>query len=137
MFSGKRVGCDSVKQEMPVGSGFYCAIHATAIIIRIYENSSSHSPKAIIDMQITFDPVKDGINIEKHGISLAAAVNFEWDEAIEWSDLRGNYGECRYCSIGYIGARLHYIVYVEREQVRRIISLRKANIREVRRYAEA
>jgi hypothetical protein len=88
-------------------------------------------------MQITFDPVKDGINIEKHGISLASAVNFEWDEAIEWSDLRGNYGECRCCSIGYIGARLHYIVYVEREQVRRIISLRKANIREVRRYAEA
>ena len=38
--------------------------------------------------------------------------------------------------IGYIGDRLYYVVYVEREEVRRIISLRKANLREVQRYAE-
>ncbi|MFB9290725.1 hypothetical protein ACFFTM_20515 [Pseudoduganella plicata] len=40
------------------------------------------------------------------------------------------------CAIAYIGDRLHYVVYVDREEVRCIISLRKANLREVKRYAE-
>jgi len=40
-------------------------------------------------------------------------------------------------AIAYIGDRLHYVVYVDRAEVRRIISLRKANLREVKRYAEA
>ena len=87
-------------------------------------------------MHITFDTNKDKANIEKHGISLAAASGFEWDEAATWMDERKNYGEVRMCGIGYIGIRLHYIVYVDRAEVRRIISLRKANMREVKRYAE-
>lgn len=39
--------------------------------------------------------------------------------------------------IGYIlgGVRLFCVVYVERGNVRRVISLRKANNREVERYA--
>jgi uncharacterized DUF497 family protein len=40
------------------------------------------------------------------------------------------------CAIAYFGERLYYVVYVDREEVRRIISLRKANLREVKRYAE-
>jgi hypothetical protein len=88
-------------------------------------------------MDITYDTVKDATNTEKHGVSLAAAAEFEWDEALAWSDDRQNYGEARMCAIGYIGVRLYYVVYVDRENVRRIISLRKANSREVKRYAEA
>jgi len=68
---------------------------------------------------------------------LAAAAEFEWDEALTWIDERKNYGEERMCAIGYIGMRLFYVVFVDRESVRRIVSLRKANSREVRRYAEA
>jgi len=41
------------------------------------------------------------------------------------------------CAIAYIGMRLFYVVYVDRAGVRRIISLRKANTRKVKRYAEA
>jgi uncharacterized DUF497 family protein len=33
-------------------------------------------------MDITFDPAKDHSNIVKHGISLGAANDFEWNEAI-------------------------------------------------------
>lgn len=43
----------------------------------------------------------------------------------------------RMCVIAYIGDRLYYGVYVDRDKVRRMISLRKANLREVKRYAEA
>lgn len=87
-------------------------------------------------MQITFDTNKDKVNIEKHGVSLAAASRFEWEDALIWTDERKSYGEERMCGIGYIGNRLHYIVYVDRDEERRIISLRKANMREVKRYAE-
>lgn len=90
----------------------------------------------IICMDISFDHTKDGGNLEKHGISLAAAVAIEWDAALTWQDERRDYGETRMCAIAYIGERLYYVVYVEREEVRRIISLRKANLREVKRYAE-
>jgi hypothetical protein len=38
--------------------------------------------------------------------------------------------------LGYTGDRLYFLVFVARGQERRIISLRKANQREVRRYAE-
>jgi len=86
-------------------------------------------------MQITFDPAKNQMNIAKHGIFLAMAVEFEWETALTWPDLRKNYGEDRMAGIGYIGLRLYYVVYVDRE-TRRIISLRKANDREVKRYAE-
>lgn len=95
-------------------------------ISRIYNNF----------MQITFDSAKDQINTDKHGVSLGAATDFEWDDAVVWADERKAYGEARMCAIGYIGVRLHYVVYVDRTDVRRIISLRKANSREEKRYAE-
>ena len=39
--------------------------------------------------------------------------------------------------LAYIGLRLYLVVYVDRDEGRRIISLRKANRREVNRYAQA
>lgn len=39
-------------------------------------------------------------------------------------------------AMGYIGQRLYVVVYVDRADSRRIISLRKANQREEKRYAE-
>jgi len=88
-------------------------------------------------MEITFDPAKDAINLAKHGISLAAAAEIEWDTLYAVPDMRQAYGEERMVGIGYIGLRLFVVVYVDRDDVRRIISLRKANRREENRYAEA
>lgn len=87
-------------------------------------------------MNITFDPSKDAKNTAKHGVSLANAVEFEWNEAVTWPDQRHEYGEHRMAGLGYIGNRLFYVVFVDREEERRIISLRKANQREVKRYAQ-
>jgi uncharacterized DUF497 family protein len=87
-------------------------------------------------MNIAFDPFKDLSNIEKHGVSLQAAEVFEWDTAVAWPDHRSAYGEARMIALGYIGNRIYNIVFVDRDGVRRIISLRKANQREVNRYAE-
>ncbi len=87
-------------------------------------------------MKIIFDPAKDVINTAKHGVSLADAAEFEWNEAIVWPDERREYGESRLAGLGYIGNRLFYVVFVDRHAERRVISLRKANQREVNRYAE-
>ena len=88
-------------------------------------------------MNITFDPAKDARNIAKHnGVSLTQAVDFEWDEAVTWPDQRREYGEDRIAGLGYIGDRLFSVVFVDRGDNRRIISLRKANHREVERYAQ-
>jgi uncharacterized DUF497 family protein len=88
-------------------------------------------------MEIIFDPAKDIANINKHGISLANTANIEWDTLYAVLDLRHLYAEDRMVGIAYIGLRLHVLVFVDRDEVRRIISLRKANRREVNRYAKA
>lgn len=85
-------------------------------------------------MHITFDPAKDARNIAKHGVSLALAGQLAWDEAVVWIDDRRNYGEARQCALAPLGSRLYAVVFVERAEGRRIVSLRKANDREVRRY---
>jgi uncharacterized DUF497 family protein len=88
-------------------------------------------------MEITFDLAKDVSNIAKHGISLADAIDMEWDTLYAVPDTRHVYGEDRMVGIAYIGLRLYAVVYVDRNEVRRIISLRKANRREESRYAKA
>jgi uncharacterized DUF497 family protein len=47
-----------------------------------------------------------------------------------WQDTRRDYGEARMIALGLIGTRLYCVVYVDRENVRRVISLRKANNKE-------
>ena len=86
-------------------------------------------------MNIIFDPVKDSGNIQKHGVSLADATLIEWDTAVTWPDVRHDYQEPRMIGLGYIKDRLFCVVFVDHADERRIISLRKANQREVKRYA--
>lgn len=87
-------------------------------------------------MNITFDPAKDVANRAKHGVSLADAAAMEWETVWLRPDGRHRYGETRMIGIGYIGQRLYGVVFTDRGDERRIISLRKANAREVARYAE-
>lgn len=87
-------------------------------------------------MQITYDPAKDATNQAKHGVSLAAAASIDWTSAVTWADTRMDYGEERMRGLGLIGNRVHAVVYVIRDQSRRIISLRKANHNEVMSYVD-
>ncbi|MBF0160636.1 MAG: BrnT family toxin [Magnetococcales bacterium] len=87
-------------------------------------------------MKIIRDPVKDIINREKHGLSLAEAAHLDWDKALIWEDTRRDYGESRQVALAVLGTRVHVVVFVDRTDGRRIISLRKANVKEVMRYVE-
>ena len=87
-------------------------------------------------MEITFDLGKDLANRAKHGMSLADARLLDWDSVISRQDSRHDYGEIRMIGIGYIRQRLHVVVYHERNDACRVISLRKANRREEKYYAK-
>jgi uncharacterized DUF497 family protein len=88
-------------------------------------------------MEVSYDPTKAQANLTKHGVSLSDTESFEWDTAIVWMDGRRDYGEIRMTGIGYIGLRLHVVVFTDRDNTRRIISLRKADDREIKHYAKA
>lgn len=83
-----------------------------------------------------WDEDKRAANLEKHGVDFSAALEFEWDTALTADDGRQDYGEPRFVSIGFIGPRLHVLVWTPRGERFRVISLRKANAREVKRYAD-
>jgi uncharacterized DUF497 family protein len=85
-------------------------------------------------MIISFDEHKDTINQQKHGISLALASSIDWDLLLSTEDARHNYGEVRIIGYAPIGSRIYCVVFTDREYERRIISLRKANSREVNHY---
>lgn len=84
-----------------------------------------------------WDEDKDRANRTKHGIGLDAATRLDWAVGVEVPDGRRDYGERRYVRFALLDARLHVCVFTLREGVRRIISLRKANSREIRRHGEA
>ncbi|HVR52352.1 MAG: hypothetical protein DI587_03585 [Variovorax paradoxus] len=86
-------------------------------------------------MRYTFDPAKQAANVAKHQVFFAAAAEFEWDVALVEVDHRQLYGETRFTAVGPLGERVHVMVFNLRETSVRIISLRRANSREVRRYA--
>ncbi len=87
-------------------------------------------------MKYEFDQAKDEVNRAKHGVSLALAEALFVGPHRSATDDRFDYGEVRQVAFGQIGGRLFVCVFVDRGSTRRIVSLRKANSREVKRYAE-
>jgi len=85
-------------------------------------------------MEFDFDPAKDASNRRKHGLSLADAARLDWETAVIWPDDRCDYGEARMRCLGYVGTRLHFVAFVDRNQHRRIITFRKANTKEFDLY---
>jgi uncharacterized DUF497 family protein len=86
-------------------------------------------------MEYEFDPVKDARNIAERGLSLALAPYVFEGLVHSTDDDRRDYGERRQIAYGLIRGRLFVCVFTDRSEIRRIISLRKANSREVDAYA--
>ena len=84
-----------------------------------------------------WDESKRVANLAKHGVDFAALIDFDWNRVIEFDDIRADYGERRIVAFGMIEGRLYALVYTPRGDKLRVISLRKANRREVGRYHNA
>ena len=85
-------------------------------------------------MDLVFDPAKNTQNIADRGLSFELAAGFDFAQALIWQDVRQNYGEARYCALGFIGTRVHALVFTLRANQLRVISLRLANARETKKY---
>lgn len=88
-------------------------------------------------MRVEFDPAKNASNLAKHGLSLALAAELDWEASLVWADERYEYGELRMIALAPDTGILYYVAFVDRGETRRIISLRKANRREVKHYVQS
>ena len=87
-------------------------------------------------MRFVFDPDKDKLNLDKHGLSLSFAEKLIWEEAYVWVDPRYAYDELRMIGLVPEGNTLYFVAFVDRGDVRRTIGLRLAERREVKKYVE-
>jgi uncharacterized DUF497 family protein len=86
-------------------------------------------------MRVTFDPDKDASNREKHGVSLALGAEVLGDAGrLDVLDVRFAGVEERFVAYGMVEKRVWVCVFTMRNDVYRIISVRKANGRETKRY---
>ncbi len=86
------------------------------------------------EMEIAFDPAKNARNIELRDLSFEQAVEFQFETALFSPDQRRDYDEARIRALGWLGKRLHALVFVETRRGIRVVSFRKANKREVNIY---
>lgn len=88
-------------------------------------------------MRITFDPAKNDRNVRLCRPSFEQVENFAFESALFDVDERKEYSETRYVALGLLGDRVHVLCFAETPDGIRVISFRKANSREVKRYAKA
>nr|WP_250528828.1 BrnT family toxin [Caballeronia sp. ATUFL_F1_KS4A] len=69
-----------------------------------------------------------------HVAQLAEVI--DWSAVLSYVDARREYMEVREVGIAPIGTRLYCVVFTQRGETMHVISLRKANDREVRNYAK-
>ena len=85
-------------------------------------------------MKIEFDVEKSKKNNNDRGLPFESVDEFDWESAIYSEDVRYAYPERRYVTMGCLGDRLHVLCFTPISGGVRVISFRKANLREVRRY---
>lgn len=89
-------------------------------------------------MDFEWDEAKDAANIAKHGVGFATACRIFESPVVSWIDDRSDYGEIREHSIGVVeGVLFLAVIHTVRGDKHRIISARRANRTERKRYEEA
>ena len=85
-------------------------------------------------MIIDFNPAKSAKNLAERELPFECVVDFDWESASVAVDSRNAYPERRLVAIGYLNERLHVLCFSPVAGGIRVISLRRANKREVSRY---
>ena len=87
-------------------------------------------------MRITFDPAKRNHAFDTRGLAFEdAALVFE-GQTLDMVDDRFDYGEERVITAGHLLGRMVIVVWTQRGDARHVISMRKANEREEKRFAQ-
>ena len=85
-------------------------------------------------MVLEFDPEKSARNAIERGLPFDRVNDIDWSSVIVFEDARTDYGELRLLLFGYIDGRLHAAVVTPRDDDLRVISLRRANRKEIGLY---
>ncbi|KQR87300.1 toxin [Burkholderia sp. Leaf177] len=88
-------------------------------------------------MPISYNALKNETNIRERGLSFEAVRDLDMTKALIVEDIRMAYEERRFQVLGLIEGRLHMLVFTPRGGKMHVISLRKANPREIKRYEQA
>lgn len=86
-------------------------------------------------MQIEYDPAKRDATLLKRGLDMAEVGAIFETELLTVEDGRMDYGEPRFVTVGYLNARMMFVAWTPRGSMRRIISMRKANDREIAKFS--
>lgn len=86
-------------------------------------------------MLIEFDPDKRNKTLTERGLDFARADEVFAGRHFTAEDIREDYSEPRYITVGKLDERMVVMVWTPRGEARRIISMRNANEREQARYA--
>jgi uncharacterized protein len=81
-------------------------------------------------MKIIFDPEKRKRTFAERGLDMGRANEVLSGPAVTSEDDRRDYGETRYLTVGFLDDRMVVVVWTQRDDAKRIISMRKANDRE-------
>lgn len=82
-------------------------------------------------MEIEYDEVKRQITLERRGLDFCDAELVFDTDYIEVVDDRGDYGETRYITYGWLRDRPVAIVWTPRGNARRIISMKHSHAKEI------
>ena len=85
-------------------------------------------------MDIVFDQAKRDATLENRGLDMARAGEVFDGTTLTAEDDRRDYGETRFITVGHLDGRMVFVAWTPRGPARRIISMRKANEREQRKY---
>ena len=85
-------------------------------------------------MKLAWDEAKRRATLRERGLDFSDATELFDGFNFTIEDNRKDYGEIRYSSSGHIGERLCFVIWTQRGDARHIISLRKANEREQKRF---
>lgn len=87
-------------------------------------------------MKFEYDLHKSQKNEQERQLPFSMVEDFEFDTAFIKQDLRYQYSEPRYQALRFIHHRLYALIFCIRGEAIRVISLRKANAREVKLYEQ-
>lgn len=83
---------------------------------------------------IEFDDAKRQIALFTRGLDMARANEIFDKSHLDQIDVRQDYGEIRIRTFGYLDKQPVFIVWTYRGNIKRIISMRRANEREIKKY---
>jgi hypothetical protein len=85
-------------------------------------------------VKIVFDPAKRDLTARHRGLDFASASKVFAGRHLTAPDERRDYGEPRLITVGVLDGRVVVIAWTPRGDARRVISMRYAHAKEVRRW---